>query len=282
MTGNGFGDGWDSARWAIVAATSTASRYRSNRSLALLRSAISRSAWRAFSRRLRRSTSAASASARRSRAPDRVSRSRSSWASASSPASTDAVDDATAPSATLRRPGFLSPLVVSSWSARSSFFFARPVPRSAPLMDACSRSRSAVSSRARSLSSWWRTDAVERKNGSVGIPVSSAMTWSASVGSVTVCPSYWSLTVPFWPAKDFSSVPVASRPSSSSCSNSSAIHGLVSVATSHGRRASRSAAVLVTRRVMASSIARWIVDLPASLGPRITVTPGASSTSRSW
>ena len=31
---------------------------------------------------------------------------------------------------------------------------------------------------------------------------------------------------------------------------------------------------LVTRRVIASSMARWIVDLPASLGPRTTVTPG--------
>ena len=37
--------------------------------------------------------------------------------------------------------------------ARSSRFLARPVPRSAPLMLAWSRSRSAVSSRARSLSS---------------------------------------------------------------------------------------------------------------------------------
>ena len=42
-----------------------------------------------------------------------------------------------------------------------------------------------------------------------------------------------------------------------------------------GRRA------LVTRRVMASSMARWIVDLPASFGPRTTVTPGARSMSSS-
>ena len=66
---------------------------------------------------------------------------------------------------------------------------ARLVPRSAPLIEAWSRSRSAPSSRPRSLSSWWRTDAVERKNASVGMPVSSARTWSARVGSVIDWPS---------------------------------------------------------------------------------------------
>ena len=35
---------------------------------------------------------------------------------------------------------------------------------------------------------------------------------------------------------------------------------------------------LVTLRVRRTSIARWSVDLPASLGPRMTVSPGASST----
>ncbi len=34
-----------------------------------------------------------------------------------------------------------------------------------------------------------------------------------------------------------------------------------------------SPAALVTRRVRASSIARWIVDLPASFGPRTIVSP---------
>ena len=149
----------------------------------------SRSAWRAFSSRLRRSARAVSASARRSRAPDSVSRSRSSWASASSPWSSAAWRCSTACSATLSRPGFLSPCVLRSWSALSSFLRARLVPRSAPLIDAWSRSRRAPSSRDRSLSSRWRTDAVERKKASVGMPVSSAMTWSASVGSVIDWPS---------------------------------------------------------------------------------------------
>ena len=247
-----------------------------------MRSAVRRSAWRAFSSMLRRSTRLPSASARRSRAPDSESRSCSSLARASSPCSTESADDVTASSATLRRPGFLSPRVTRPCRPRSSVFFARPVPRSAPLMLAWSRSRSADSSRARSLSSWWRTDAVDRKNGSVGIPVSSAMTWSASVGSVMAAwPSYSRLTVPRCPANVFSRVPVALRPSSSSCSNSMAIHVRASGSASHGRSDSRSAAPLVTRRVMASSMARWIVDLPASFGPRTTVTPGARSISSS-
>jgi len=42
------------------------------------------------------------------------------------------------------------------------------------------------SSRARSSTSWWRTDAVERKNFSEGMPVSSASSSSARAGSVMV------------------------------------------------------------------------------------------------
>ena len=68
-------------------------------------------------------------------------------------------------------------------------FRSLPVPRSAPLIDAWRRSLSAPSSRDRSLSSKWRTEAVERKKPSVGIPVSSAMTWSARFGSVIDWPS---------------------------------------------------------------------------------------------
>ena len=101
-----------------------------------------------------------------------------------SPCSSAAFACSTACSATLSRPGFRSPRVFRSWSARSSFLRARLVPRSAPLIEAWRRSRSAPSSRDRSLSSKWRTEAVERKKPSVGIPVSSAMTWSARVGSV--------------------------------------------------------------------------------------------------
>ena len=157
----------------------------------------------------RRSASAVSASARRSRATgERVAVALELRESASSPWSSCALTRSTASSATLSRPGFFSPLVLRSWSALSSFLRARLVPRSAPLIDAWSRSRSAPSSRGRSLSSWWWTDAVERKKPSVGMPVSSASTWSASVGSVIDSPSSSRRTVPFAPANVFSSVPV--------------------------------------------------------------------------
>ena len=85
MTGSGFGDGWVCASESSSVETSTASRNRSYRSWAAIRSAVSRSAWRAFSSMLRRSARPSSASARRSRAPDRASRSCSSLARASSP-----------------------------------------------------------------------------------------------------------------------------------------------------------------------------------------------------
>ncbi len=58
-------------------------------------------------------------------------------------------------------------------------------------------------------------------------------------------------------------------------------HGRASSLASHGRRPSRSPAPLVTRRVRASSMARWMVVLPASFGPRTTVTPEARSMSSS-
>ena len=97
------------------ATTSAASRYRSKRSWAAVRSAVSRSAWRAFSSIDRRSARAVSASTRRSRALASASRSRSSCASAVSPCSSDAVAwPSDGVSATLSRPGFLSPFVVSS------------------------------------------------------------------------------------------------------------------------------------------------------------------------
>ena len=161
----------------------------------------------------------------------------------------------------------------------SSFLRARLVPRSAPLIDAWRRSRRAPSSRDRSLSSKWWTEAVDRKKPSVGIPVSSAITWSARVGSLIDWPSYSSRTVPFEPANVFSSVPTF-RPSSSSSSNSTVMIERASGGASHERSASSSPAVLVTRLVRASSSAFWTVVLPASLGPRMTVRPGASSMSK--
>ena len=69
-------------------------------------------------------------------------------------------------------------------------------------------------------------------------------------------------------------------PSSSSCSNSMVMIERASGGAPHGRSASSSAAVLVARLVRASSSARWIVVLPASLGPRMIVSPGASSMSK--
>ena len=65
--------------------------YRSKRSWAAVRSAVSRSAWRAFSSIDRRSARAVSDSTRRSRALASVSRSRSSCVSAVSPCSSDAL-----------------------------------------------------------------------------------------------------------------------------------------------------------------------------------------------
>ena len=163
-----------------------------------------------------------SVSARRSFAPESVSRSRSSWARASSPCSTNPRSRATWSSTALIRPGFLGPWVFSSKIAFSRRRRALDVPRSAPLIDAWRRSRSVASSRSRSASSWWRIDAVERKNASLGMPVSSASAWSASVGSVMTWPSISSRTVPFWPRNAFSTEPGFGPPplSSSSTSNS--------------------------------------------------------------
>ncbi len=276
-TATGCGDGWFASSSASSSRTTTALRSRSYRSRAASRSEVRRSAWRALSSSARRSSSAFSVSVRRSRASDRVSRSRSSLARPSSPSRRCAVASPKASSATLSRPGFLAPLARSPPSARSSCFFARLVPRSAPLIDAWRRSRSADSSRWSPASSWWRTDAVDRKKPSVGTPESSASSSSARTGSVTTSSPTSSRTVPLAPRKCFSRRPSWTTPSSSSQVNESATQGRASGPEPHGASPSISAAVVVGLRVRASSIARWRVDLPASLGPRTTVRPGASS-----
>ena len=148
------------------------------------------------------------------------------------------------------------------------------VPRSAPLMDCCNRSRRAPSSLSRSSSSWWRTLAVERRNFSEGKPVISATTVSTWPGSVMVWPPISSSTVPFWPANR-----LARRPVAPSCSNSISTNG--SSDAPHVRASSISRAVEVALRNRAISIAAWTVDLPASLGPRMTVRPAAGWISRS-
>ena len=180
----------------------------------------------------------------------------------------------TASSATLSRPGFLTPRVCRSWSARSSLRLARLVPRSAPLIEAWSRSRSAPSSRWSPASSWWRTDAVERKKPSVGTPEIEASSSSARAGSVIGSPPSSRRTCPLEPRNDFASRPSRGSPSSSSYVNVSATVVRESGSLSHETSPSRSAAELVTLRVSASSIARWIVDLPASFGPRTMLRPG--------
>ena len=48
----------------------------------------------------------------------------------------------------------------------------------------------------------------------------------------------------------------------------------------HGKTEARKELALVARRVRVSSRARWMVDLPASFGPRMTVNPGASPMSK--
>ena len=106
------------------------------------------------------------------------------------------------------------------------------------------------------------------------MPDSSASSSSARAGSVMTSPSSSRRTVPLEPRNDFSRRPSWVPPSSSSYVNSSAIAGARPGRrpTARGRRGRP--AELVTLRVSASSIARWSVDLPASLGPRTTVSPG--------
>ena len=119
---------------------------------------------------------------------------------------------------------------------------------------------------------------MDRKKPSVGTPDSSASFSSARTGSVMTSPSTSSRTDPFWPPLNrFSRRPSWLSPSSSSQVKVIATDGRTSASASQGTSPSSSAAELVTLRVRASSTARWIVDLPASLGPRTTVSPGASS-----
>jgi hypothetical protein len=85
-------------------------------------------------------------------------------------------------------------------------------------------------------------------------------------------------TVPRCPRKLFWIRPVRT-PSTSSCSNSIVTSGRASGSASHERMTSRSFEAEVHLRVSTSSIARWIVDLPASFGPRTTVSPRPNDTS---
>ncbi len=177
----------------------------------------------------------------------------------------------------LMMPGFLAPAAVYRAMASTSFLRAAPVPRSAPLMASCSRSRRVLSSRSRSASSSWRTAAVERKNFSEGMPVRSASRRSTSAGSVIDSPPMISSTLPLAPAKILASEP--STPSSSVKSMRTV--GGASSGAPHRRRPSTSWPAAVTLRKRPYSMARSMVVLPASLGPRTMVRPGANSRSRS-
>ena len=111
-------------------------------------------------------------------------------------------------SATLILPGFLSPFVLSSKSARSSFRRARLVPRSAPEIDAWSRSRSAASSRARPVELVVADRGRRAEEGLARDARQLRERLVGAVGSVIDSPSTSSLTVPFGPRNAFSSEPV--------------------------------------------------------------------------
>ena len=227
---------------------------------------------------------AASVSVRRSRAPDSVSRSRSSWARASSPVlQRPRWPRRPAPSATLSRPGFLSPLVVSSWRAALELLLG---PAGAPVGAADARLEPVaqgglVAGQVAQLVVADRRGAAEERLGRDAGQLGQDLVGEGRVGDGLAvvlrgrpCPSRRRRTS--------RACRSTRRPSSSSCSNSMrdprpGVGGRRPTAGApRGRRR-----VLVTRRVMASSMARWIVVLPASLGPRTTVTPGASSMSSS-
>ena len=152
---------------------------------------------------------------------------------------------------------------------------ARLVPRSAPLIDAWSRSRSAPSSRPRSLSSKWWTDAVERKKrlGRDAGQLGQHLVGEGRVGDrlAVVVEADRALAAG---ERLLDRAGLARRPRRPARTRS-VMTERASVGASHGRSASSSPAVLVTRRVRTSSSARWIVVLPASFGPRTTVSPGA-------
>ena len=284
-TGNGLGEGCDACSPASSSETATAWRYRSNRSCELARSAVSRSAWRAFSSIDRPSAETAP----RSRSAARGPRQRVAIALELGEGRLALVDAAVRrldrllgdlePAGVLR-----APRVQVVERPLELLLGARRCPRSAPLIDAWRRSRSAASSRDRDRSSsWWRTDAVERKNASrrdAG-QLGERLVGEGRIGDRPrrrprggPCPAH--------PRNAFSSVPAA-------------IAALVVLdlelevdrsgarppPASHGRSASMSAPLLVTLRVRASSIARWIVVLPASFGPWTIVSPGESGISSS-
>ena len=162
---------------------SDAWRRRSKRSAITALSVLSLSAWRAPSSMLRLSDRDFSERTRASRAWAKASRSASSFCSEVSPFLRATSARATASSAILSRPGFLSPRDLRARMASSIRDLARDDPLSPPPMLACRRSRRAPSSRSRSSSSWWRIEAVDRKKASLGMPVRPAMTSSARAGS---------------------------------------------------------------------------------------------------
>ena len=201
---------------------------------------------------------------------------RSVWrrSSAASPWPRSVCRRARSSRATLSCPGLRAPSVRMRRMASSRRRLAIEVPRSAPLIDSCSRSRRALSSLSRFSSSWWRTLAVERKNFSEARPVSSTTRASMRAGSNSVSPSNSSRALPLVPAKV-----LTRRPSRPSCSKPSSMRG--SSAASQVRSDLSSSPVAVERRKRTISMACWMVDLPASLGPRMTVRPAAGRRSRS-
>ncbi len=156
------------------------------------------------------------------------------------------------------------------------------VPLSAALIEALRRSRSVASSRSRSSSSPWPIIAEERKKAAVGTPVRSASVVAIAAGSTTVAPSKVSDADPPGPS-DRAIAPVrgGSPDPSPSTAKSTVTVGRAVGSASHDRSPSRPPAASRASPTIASSMARAIVDFPASFGPRMIVRPGARSICRS-
>ena len=187
---------------------------------------------------LRRSARPLSASVRRSRAPDSVSRSRSSWArcelALSRPPRTAEATVALRDLEPARVLVALRRQLVKI--ARSSFFLARPgtAIRAADAgLEPVAQRRLVAGEIAQLVMADGRGRAEERL-GRDARELGEDLVGERRVGDAADrrtrdrrCPS--------GPRTHFSRVPVAVRPSSSSCSNSIATHGRASAAASHGR-----------------------------------------------
>ena len=280
-TGRGLGEGCEACSPASSSETATAWRYRSNRSCELARSAVSRSAWRAFSS-IDRALGEAALDPRPALAGTRqrvavaleLSERRLPLVHGGAGRLDRLLGDLE-PARVLRalRVQVEERLLEHASRARGAAVGAADRRLEAIASAASSRSRSAqllVTDRCGRSEEGLARDAGELGERLIGerrvgdrLPVDLEADGAPRS------------------AERLLEGPGPRRRSSSSISKSSSITGRASSGASHGRSASRSAPPLVTFRVRASSIARWIVVLPASFGPRTIVSPGDSGISSS-